>query len=93
MATFSYCGVSGGHGGNKFDDGQTANRKIVEVKINSGWYVDAIQLVYSGVGGGPTPKHGGGGGTLKVFKLAADEDIVEVGGKHGDLIDSIYECR
>lgn len=91
MATFSYCGPSGGLGGNKFNDGQTGNRKITEVRISSGWYIDSIQLVYN-IAGSPkvNPKHGGSGGKLKSFKLGVDEQITEIGGKHTKYVNTLW---
>ena len=89
---FSYCGPSGGLGGNKFDDGQTGGRRITEVRVYSGEFVDSIQIIYTNqvnqviVGS----KHGGPGGNLSVLKLSPNEYITTVGGKYGWYVDSLF---
>jgi len=91
--TFSTCGSCGGVGGAPFTDGQTGGRSIAEVRIRSGAFIDAIQIVYVDDATGETitnPRHGGSGGKLDVFKLAPKEYITEVGGKHGWYIDSLW---
>ena len=45
--SFSLCGPSGGLGGNNFHDGQTGGRRIKEVRIYSGAYIDSIQVIYT----------------------------------------------
>lgn len=89
MATFSKCGPSGGLGGNNFDDGQIGNRKITEVRISYGWYIDSIEIVYDIAGSKQVKKHGGNGGNLETFKLGADEQITEIGGKHAKYVNSL----
>jgi hypothetical protein len=94
---FSYCGPSGGYGGQYFSDqnvcGQFSsdNRRLVEVRIRSGVYIDAIQTVYVNIADQKfeSPLHGGTGGTLSVFKLAPDEYITRISGKYGVFIDSL----
>lgn len=96
-ANFFTCGPSGGTGGTYFTDDQTAgryssdNRRLSEVRVRSGIYIDAIQTVYvNSVGQTFTsPWHGGKGGALSVFKLDPDEYIVRVNGKHGWFIDHL----
>lgn len=94
---FSYCGPSGGYGGKYFSDqnvcGQFSsdNRRLVEVRIRSGVYIDAIQTVYVNMAGQKfvSPWHGGAGGRLSVFKLAPGEYITRISGKYGKYIDSL----
>ena len=92
MTTFGYCGPSGGLGGGFFDDGQIGGREVAEVRISSGVFIDAIQIIYVDQTGQTItkPRHGGSGGSLSVFKLAPGEYITEVGGKHGWYIDSLW---
>jgi len=90
--SFSLCGPSGGLGGNNFHDGQTGGRRIKEVRIYSGAYIDSIQVIYTDqmnqtIAGS---KHGGPGGNLSVLILAPDEYITTVGGKYGSFVDSLF---
>ena len=95
--SFSFCGPSGGFGGNYFSDGTTGgqfssdNRRLVEVRIRSGIFIDAIQTVYENAVGQKitSPRHGGTGGKLSVFKLAPGEYITRISGKYGRFIDSL----
>jgi len=96
------CGPSGGYGGNPFHDASSGAIRITAVKVNSGAYIDSIQIIYlksahSPRPGMPTmvlpvaqPKHGGEGGNLSTMELDADEYITSVGGKYGKYIDSFY---
>lgn len=90
--TFTFLGSSGGAGGNYFSDPQIGGLRVVEVRIRSGAYIDAIQFVYEQkvtkqiIEG---KKHGGSGGTLSVFKLQPDEYITRITGKHGNFVDSL----
>jgi jacalin-like lectin domain-containing protein len=96
-ASFSFLGSSGGVGGNYFSDGQaggqfsSGDRRLTEVRIRSGVFIDAIQLVYEDVIGQKiiSPMHGGTGGTLSVFKLAPGEYITRISGKYGWYIDHL----
>lgn len=91
MATFCYGGPSGGLGGDFFDDGQTGNHRLIEVVVYAGSFIDSIQTVYDYLGQRvEKPKRGGNGGMKKVLKLAADEHITEIGGRHGWWIDSLW---
>ena len=89
--TFSFLGPSGGPGGNYFADNQTGGLRVVEVRVRSGAYIDAVQFVYENkIGQVITGKiHGGQGGNLDVFKLQPGETITRVTGKHGNYIDSM----
>ncbi len=90
--TFSQFGPSGGHGGNRFNDGARRGQKVKEVKVYSGALIDSIQVVYTGQTNQTFAgkKHGGSGGNLSVLRLAADEYITTIGGKYGNLVDSLY---
>ena len=96
-ATFSYCGPSGGDGGNHFSDLRASgryssdDRKLVEIRIRSGAFIDGIQAVYENKIGQrvESPWHGGTGGNLSVFKLATDEYITRISGKYGWYVDHI----
>ncbi len=89
---FSFCGPSGGLGGNIFNDGQTGGWRVTEVRVYSGQFIDSIQVIYidqtNRVVAGS--KHGGSGGNLSVLKLAPDEYITTVGGKYGSYVDSLF---
>jgi hypothetical protein len=95
--TFSYCGSSGGTGGNRFSDLETSgeyssdDRRLVEIRIRSGDFIDGIQTVYENQIGDiiESPWHGGTGGNLSVFKLDPDEYITRISGKYGWYIDRI----
>jgi hypothetical protein len=95
--TFSYCGSSGGGGGDSFSDleisgyGSSDDRKIVEIRIRSGDFIDGIQTVYENQIGQRTesPWHGGTGGNLSIFKLDPDEYITRISGKYGWYVDRI----
>ena len=93
MATFGYCGPSGGLGGGYFNDGQVGGQEVAEVRIRSGALIDAIQIVYvidQTSHAIPRPRHGGNGGSPSVFRLAPGEYITDVGGKYGRYIDSLW---
>ena len=89
---FSHCGPSGGFGGENFEDHSLGGRRIKEVRIYSGVFIDSIQVVYTNQANDTLSgtKHGGPGGGLGVLKLASDEYIKLVGGKYGSYVDSIY---
>jgi len=84
--------VMGGSGGASFFDQQPASgARILEVRVRAGDYVDSVQFAYVFPDGRTAdgPRHGGGGGKLRVFRLDSDEYIVGISGRYGDLIDSI----
>jgi len=89
--TFSFFGPSGGVGGGYFSDGQTGGRKLIEVRIRSGAFIDSIQTVYADALGQQfvSPMHGGNGGTLAIFKLSPGEWITRISGRHGSFVDSL----
>lgn len=88
--TFSFLGPSGGPGGSYFSDNQTGGLRVVEVRIRSGAYIDAIQFVYENKAGQRITgqMHGGNGGNLSVFALEPGEYLTRITGKHGNFIDS-----
>lgn len=96
-STFSYNGPSGGVGGVQFSDLQISggyssdNRRLTEIRIRSGAFVDGIQTVYENQTGQKfeSPWHGGSGGTLSVFKLEPDEFVTRISGKYGWYVDRI----
>ena len=67
----------------EFDDAFYAHsmRRITEIRINSGWVVDGIQIVYDG--DKESDYHGGTGGSRTTLKLQDDEYITTVSGKTG----------
>jgi hypothetical protein len=96
-STFSYCGPSGGVGGNFFSDlsisgeHSSDDRKLVEIRIRSGDFIDGIQTVYENQIGQrfESPWHGGTGGNLSVFKIDPDEYVTRISGKYGWYIDHL----
>lgn len=85
-------GPSGGNGGHEFHgytvpDGAT----LREIRVNAGFYVDGIQLVYSDASGAlvEMPHIGGKGGLHHTLTLDADEYVIGVSGRCGRYIDSI----
>ena len=89
--TFSFLGPSGGRGGNYYSDAQTGGRQLIEVRIRSGAFIDAIQTVYVDAIGQKyeSKRYGGGGGNLDVFKLQPGEYITRISGKYGSFVDSL----
>ena len=91
--------LTGGQGGIGFKDTIDPDYEISEIKIWSGRYIDAIQLIWRKrsdnshiiVG----QKHGGPGGTLSKGSLGLDlklkpgEYIIAVSGKSGNYVDSM----
>ncbi|MFM2065373.1 MAG: hypothetical protein RLZZ584_282 [Pseudomonadota bacterium] len=61
--------------------------RISEIRVRSGDYIDAIQLVYSN--GKVGPRQGGLGGRLSSFRLEPDETVTIVSGRYGDHVDSL----
>jgi hypothetical protein len=94
---FSFCGPSGGDGGNHYSDGteagqfSTDDHKLVEVRIRSGAFIDAIQTVYEDSIGNKivSAQHGGNGGKLITFKLALGEYITRISGMYGWVVNTL----
>lgn len=89
-----YLGGSGGDGGKPclaYSNWGT-NSRLAEVRVWSGQWIDAIQVVYVNKSTGQykySAKCGGSGGTLKTLSLDADEYIRWIHGWYGNYIDSI----
>ena len=84
--------IAGGSGGNSFSDTlPAAGTRVTEVRIRSGQYIDAIQVVYASASGSSVAagQHGGSGGRVNIFRLDADEYITGISGRCGDIIDSL----
>lgn len=85
-------GPSGGNGGHEFSGyAIPAGAKLREIHVNTGLFVDGLQLVYSGADGVliEMPHVGGRGGLHHTIKLDADEYLVGISGRCGRYIDSI----
>jgi hypothetical protein len=92
LAQQSSSGIFGGGGGNAFSDpAQRAGARVLEVRVWSGEWVDAVQLTYALQDGSTWAgtKHGGSGGRLSAFQLDSDEYITGLSGRYGKYIDSI----
>ncbi|KAF8637533.1 hypothetical protein AX17_002759 [Amanita inopinata Kibby_2008] len=86
--------AAGGRGGHAFDDTQYAiqatGTRLSEIRIRSGIYIDAIQLVFSLSSGTSTaPWHGGSGGYPSSFVLQPGEYIVKIDGRAAAYIDQL----
>jgi hypothetical protein len=84
--------VFGGNGGANFSDTEfQSGARIMEVRVYSENWIDAVQLGYE-IQGGRTvtgPRRGGPGGRENVFRLEKDEYITGISGRYGDYIDSL----
>lgn len=67
----------------RFDDSLYVQNmlRVTEIRLNAGWVVDGIQLVYDG--DKETHYHGGMGGTRYTLQLQKDEYITSISGKTG----------
>jgi hypothetical protein len=97
-SNYTYLGPSGGLGGQHFSDGQPAGefssddkRRIVQITIRSGSWIDSIQTTYKNMLNQSiqSVQHGGNGGIKEVFTLGSDEHVTRISGKYGWWIDSI----
>ncbi|MCP3664572.1 MAG: hypothetical protein GY696_19125 [Gammaproteobacteria bacterium] len=83
--------ASGGGGGSPFVDMATPQGEIVAITVRSGSFIDSVTLTYRygnrRVNG---PRHGGNGGNQRTFKLKKGERIIELGGRSGKYVDSLY---
>jgi hypothetical protein len=92
-------GPVGGSGGVPFTDGISGeglsiaipfSARVKRVLIQSGAYVDAVQLVFHQNGTEHFANHhGGDGGARSVFELDNDEYITNVSGRSGAYVDAI----
>ncbi len=95
--SYSFLGSSGGTGGKYFSTAQIGgqyssdSRRLSEVRVRSGAFIDSIQLVYENIIGQKilSSEFGGNGGTLSIFKLQPGEYITRISGRHGLYIDSL----
>jgi hypothetical protein len=84
--------LAGGSGGTAFDDGDIpAGAGIVEVRVQTGNFVDSVQMIYYLPGGRPieAARHGGDGGRAASFRLEQGEYIVGLSGRCGTYVDSL----
>jgi hypothetical protein len=84
--------IVGGNGGTEFSDPDLpAGARVQEVRVFSGKYVDALQMVYILPDGRTTEsvRHGGPGGRRNSFRLDSDEYITGISIRSGNYIDSI----
>lgn len=87
----TFLGPSGGGGGQYYANKKQSDWRLVEVRVRSGAFIDAIQTVHENVIGQKyvSKRFGGGGGNLEVFTLAAGEHITRISGKYGNFVDSL----
>jgi len=84
--------MAGGRGGIPFSDMQiSSGARISEIRVFSGNAVDSVQMVYELPDGrsSTSPRHGGGGGQMNVFRLDSDEYVVGISGRFGEYVDSL----
>jgi hypothetical protein len=84
--------IVGGRGGSEFSDAELpAEARVLEVRVYSGKYVDAIQMVYILPDGRvlESARHGGSGGSRNSFRLDSDEYITGISVRYGEFLDSI----
>lgn len=82
----------GGPGGQYFQDPAVgAGTRVSELRVRSGAWIDAVQLVYAGPDGQEYPlvRHGGNGGTPHSFRLEPGEYITALSGRYGHYVDSL----
>ncbi|KAL5510318.1 hypothetical protein EMCRGX_G005845 [Ephydatia muelleri] len=92
MASPTNSGLTGGSGGNSFDDTAGNIIGVTSITIHHGNQVDGIQATYLRTDNSTFegPYHGGNGGSPTTINFAADEVIVEVYGKTNNvLVDQI----
>jgi jacalin-like lectin domain-containing protein len=78
--------TAGGSGGSAFADEEIpADARIAEVRVSAGQWIDSIQAIYVLSDGA---RHGGGGGTVRSFRLDSDEYITGLSGRYGQYLDS-----
>jgi predicted flap endonuclease-1-like 5' DNA nuclease len=85
-------GPSGGNGGHEFSVYTIpAGAKVHEIRVNAGFYVDGLQLVYIDADGTvqEMPHLGGKGGFRHTITLAGDEYLTGISGRSGRYVDSI----
>jgi hypothetical protein len=84
--------ISGGRGGLDFEDVDIpSGSRVLEIRVFSGKFVDAIQMTYALPDGRELmgPRHGGEGGRESIFHIDSDEYVTGLSGRYGDYIDSL----
>jgi hypothetical protein len=84
--------IFGGKGGAAFSDTEfQSGARIVEVRVYSGNYIDAVQLGYEYADGRTVsgPRRGGSAGREAAFRLDKDEYITGISGRYGNYVDSL----
>ncbi len=84
--------TAGGSGGSAFADLEIpAEARIAEVRVGTGEWLDSIQAIYVLPDGRymEGTRHGGGGGSIRSFRLDSDEYITGLSGRYGQYVDSI----
>jgi hypothetical protein len=84
--------IAGGNGGNAFSDRSIPGEaRISEIRVRAGDSIDGIQAIYVLKDGRAFegPMHGGGGGSLNVFRLNPGEYITGLSGRYGIYLDSL----
>ncbi len=86
-------GRSGGGGGTAFNDEPlfAPGSRVARVTIRTGTLVDSVQMTHENRSGNlvDLPHHGGFGGMEQSIDLAANEHIVQIDGRYGNVVDSI----
>jgi hypothetical protein len=85
-------GTSGGKGGSEFVDKHLPKgARVIGVKIRSGDWIDAVELLYKTADGKVESlgKHGGDGGEEDTFMLEEGEHITGITGKSGTYVMSL----
>ncbi len=84
--------IAGGRGGGGFSDPEPQpGTRVAEVHVRSGDHVDSVQMLLALPDGRTimTPRHGGSGGRLDIFRLDPGEYVTGLSGRCGDVIDSL----
>lgn len=84
--------IVGGRGGSEFSDPDIPEEaRVLEVRVFSGKYVDAVQMIYILPDGRVREgaRHGGSGGSRNSFRLDSDEYITGISVRYGEFLDSI----
>ena len=84
--------VAGGQGGSRFSDPEPPRgARVVEVHVRSGDQIDSVQMLVATPDGrtAMTPRHGGSGGRLDVFRLEQGEYVTGISGRYGEYLDSL----
>lgn len=83
--------ASGGRGGSPFVDMAVSGGSVAAITVRSGSLIDSIQFTYRyGKKQVRGQAHGGNGGKSRTFKLKPGEVIIELSGKSGKYVDSLY---